>query len=208
MAAITANDVTVSFVHKDYTRRARLNTVRLSFTMASLTYPANGVPLPAATKFGLPEGQVFHMAIMGNEAQGYTWKYDRTNHTLRCFVTGGFTPAGTVAAPVFTGSALGTHAHNLLVKGGAAGGIDEAIGVEGTDTLAKDAATDRTIAGADSATKGGVIAITGGTPAGTNSAPAFTGTARAATVMAELATGGTGPVCTTTSQLTCMVYGK
>ena len=118
---------------------------------------------------------------------GYVFKYDYTNQKVLVYRTATLTPAGTVAAPTFTGSALATHVHDVLVKGSAAGGIDEPIGVEGTDTLAKDAATDRTIVGANSATKGGVVAITAGTPAGTISAPAFTGTATTAAALAEVA---------------------
>lgn len=71
--------------------------------------------------------------------------------------------------PTFTGSALGTHAHDIKVIGGIT--ADEDVGILASGpTLGKLAATDRTIVGADSATKGGVVAITGGTPAGTNSA--------------------------------------
>lgn len=117
---------------------------------------------------------------------GYVFKYDYTNQKVMAYRTATLTPTGTISAPTFTGSALAAHAHNILVKGSAAGGIDEPIGVEGTDTLAKDAATDRTILGADSATKGGVIAITGGTPAGTVSAPTFTGAATTAAALAEV----------------------
>ena len=103
--------------------------------------------------------------------------------------------------------------------GSAAGGIDEPIGVEGATTLAKDAATDRTIAGADSATKGGVIPITAGTPAGSVAAPAFTGTAHtlAGTNTAPAFTGAAvaagafvelGAVTVPTITMLATVYGK
>lgn len=75
---------------------------------------------------------------------GYLFNYDATNSKVLAYASGG------VAA----------HSHDLLVKGAAAAGIDEPVGVEGGTSLAKDAATDRTITGADSATLGGVLANT------------------------------------------------
>lgn len=100
--------------------------------------------------------------------------------TLGGLITmGAYTPAGTVAAPTFTGDALATHTHDLLFIGGIT--ATEAVAIQGGDTLGKNAATNRTIAGSASATKGGVVAVTAGTPSGTNSAPAFTGTAASLT---------------------------
>lgn len=81
--------------------------------------------------------------------------------------------SATAAAPTFSGSALGTHAHDLLIKGGQAASTTNDIAYYATDILGKEQATDATIAGSASATKGGVIAISAGTPAGTISAPAI-----------------------------------
>ncbi len=94
---------------------------------------------------------------------------------------GAYTPAGTNSAPTFTGSALATHAHDLLIKGGQAGSTTNDIAHYPTDILGKEAATDATILGSASATKGGVLAVTAGTPAGTVSAPTFTGSAASLT---------------------------
>lgn len=226
MGALASTDVTVTIEFKDRTMRRRRNEVKLVFGDGIKTYPTNGVPLPAKKAFGLHT--VIGRVDIQQPINGYVYKYDPTNHTIRIYQSAGFTPAGTVAAPTFTGesytpagtnsapaftgSALSAHAHDLKVIGGAAGGIDEPVGVEGTDTLAKDAATDRTILGADSATKGGVIAAGAGTPAGTvaapiftgaahtlagtNSAPAFTGVAVAAAALVEVTTAFT-PAATT-----------
>jgi len=49
------------------------------------------------------------------------------------------------------------HTHNLTYIGGIT--ASEAVAIDGGDTLGKNAATDRTIVGADSATKGGVVAV-------------------------------------------------
>lgn len=72
-------------------------------------------------------------------------------------------------ASAFTGTALGTHAHDLLIKGGQAASTTNDIAYYATDILGKEQATDATIAGSASATKGGVIAVSAGTPAGTMS---------------------------------------
>jgi hypothetical protein len=67
----------------------------------------------------------------------------------------------------FTGSALATHAHDLKIIGGQAAAGTAALAWYATDILGKEAVDDKTILGADSATKGGVVALSAGTPAGT-----------------------------------------
>lgn len=187
MTAIASTDVTVTLSTRMRIGRELQVTGTLVFGTGALTYPSGGVPLPAkATYFRL--NSINRMHLLGGEGIGYVYKYDKTNHKIRMYQTATLTPAGTVAAPAFTGSALGTHTHDIKIIGGIST-IDEPVGVEGTDTLGKDAATDRTIAGSASATKGGVVAITAGTPAGTNSAPAFTGAATTAAALAECGTG-------------------
>lgn len=94
-----------------------------------------------------------------------------------------FATTGASSALTFTGSALGTHAHDILIKGGQAAATTNVLAHEATDILGKEAATDATIAGANSATKGGVIAASAGTPAGTINTPTITlTTARTAPV--------------------------
>lgn len=122
---------------------------------------------------------------------GYKYEYDYTNKKIIIRQTGTVTPAGTNSAPAFTGSALATHAHDLLVKGGQIASTTNDIAHYATDILGKEAATDATITGAASATKGGVIATTAGTPAGTVAAPVFTGTATTAAPGAQLAAAAT-----------------
>lgn len=68
-------------------------------------------------------------------------------------------------ASVLTGSALGTHTHDLKIIGGQAASTTNDVAVY-TDVLGKEQAADATILGADSATKGGVVAASAGTPAG------------------------------------------
>lgn len=57
---------------------------------------------------------------------------------------------------VYKSAAIATHVHDVKLIGGIT--ATEPVAVQGGDTLGKNAATDRTIAGANSATKGGIVA--------------------------------------------------
>lgn len=83
-------------------------------------------------------------------------------------------PSATSQALTFTGSALGTHSHDLKVIGGQAASTTNDIAAYAGPILGKEEAADATIAGADSATNGGVIAASAGTPAGTINTPTIT----------------------------------
>lgn len=145
MADIAAGDVTYTILSEERsggTRNKRKNLVQLAFGNNVLTYPTGGVPLTKG-KLGCPtQVDRFVVVDQGANAKGYKFEFDRTNTKLLVLVSG----------------AVVAHTHDIKVIGGAPTGIDEPLGVEGGDTLAKDAATDRTIAGSASATKGGVVA--------------------------------------------------
>lgn len=66
----------------------------------------------------------------------------------------------------FTGSALGNHAHDLLIKGGQAASTTNDVATYAGPLIGKQEATDATIVGG-SATNGGVQNASAGTPAGT-----------------------------------------
>lgn len=106
------------------------------------------------------------------------------------FTAGAYTPVGTVSAPTFTGSALGNHAHDFLVKGGQAGSTTNDIAAYAGPLIGKEQASDATFAGGSSSL-GGVQNASAGTPAGTNSAPTFTGSA--ASLTGTLAFGAVAP---------------
>jgi hypothetical protein len=139
MAALTANDVTVTILDRDATRRGRrINLVQLGFGDGAKTYPSTGVPLPAKEKLGMVQ-KILRLIITEKPVNGYDYLYDKTNHSIRI-------------------QQSASHTHDLLVKGSIT--ADEALGVLSTGpTLGKSAATDRTIAGANSATKGGVVSV-------------------------------------------------
>ena len=141
-------------------------------------------------------------SIQVHPKSGYTFDYDYTNALVLAYRSAGFTPAGTVAAPVFTGavpaftgSALAAHTHALHFNNAdVVDGTTTTVNV-GTNLMGANTGTDIAVAGVvDTTGVGGIVQITGGTPAGTvgigtgtNSAPAFTGTAVAAAVLVEVA---------------------
>ena len=188
MADLVYTDITWTIIIKDMWRKQRANTWSVAFGGAGKTYPDSGLPLGATVAGALKQlgmGRFADVELLNATKDGYIYMFDQILFTIRKFQTAAHTPTGTAAGQVFTGSSLATHVHDLKVMGGA-GTIDEPIGVEGTDTLAKDAATDRTIVGANYATKGGVVPITAGTPAGTNAASALTIALVAAGVLTEV----------------------
>lgn len=102
MAEITASDVTVStnvrdrnIGHKGLDKYMGIFTI--AFGDDALTYPADGVPLPAIGKFGL-ERKVDFMAIQGDPDDGFVYKYDATNHTIRIYTQGVVTGSTGVSA--------------------------------------------------------------------------------------------------------------
>lgn len=143
MTALAATDVTIVVQSRVIKGLDREHLVKITFGDSALTYPTGGVPMPAFGKFGFFQQLKYLRLIDPNDGVGLVWKYDREGKALRAWQS----PAE-------------THVHDILVIGSATGGIDEPMGVEGTDTLAKDAATNRTIAGASSATKGGIVSTT------------------------------------------------
>lgn len=144
MADLAASDVTYTEqgVGRSDSQMRRVGVFKLAFGDGSKTYPANGVPLTKA-KLGCPTDLEEFIIMDANDANGHVYKYDRENGKLRIY----HAPAQ-------------THAHDLKIIGGQAATTDNEIGHYATDILGKEAATDATIAKADSATKGGVMSET------------------------------------------------
>ena len=143
MADIASTDVTYTEQpgggHTSTGRRTGI--FKIQFGDGSLTYPAGGVPLLKA-KLGCPNAIEEFTIFDSHDADGRLYKYDAENVKVRIYNPGG------------------SHAHNLLVKGGQAAAGTAALAHYATDILGKEAATDATITGADSATKGGVLSAT------------------------------------------------
>jgi hypothetical protein len=138
MAALTSSDVTITKVRRHRVGLMRECIYQVVFGDAAKTYPTNGVPLPLLALFGAMT-RVDFFELVPVTIDGYGYKYDKTNHTIRKFQVAG-------------------HAHDLKLIGGITASEPAAVHSDAV-TFGKNAATDRTIAGADSATKGGVIAL-------------------------------------------------
>jgi len=113
---------------------------------------------------------------------GFSFQVDYVNKKILVYSSAGFTPAGTISAPIFTGSALATHRHTLHFQTSAA-----ANAVTAAANQLRTAAAAFDVAGvANSAGEGGIVDVGAGTPAGTNSVPTFTGTAVAQAGLSEV----------------------
>lgn len=111
---------------------------KLVFGDGALTYPSGGVPLTKG-KLGCPASIVSFKILDGGAASGMIVKYDYANQKLRLF------------------NSLSGHTHDFKVMGSQAAAGTDALSAK-TLTLGKEAATNITIAGANSATLGGVVA--------------------------------------------------
>lgn len=146
MANIAASDITVTILNRRTMDSGRKSVnAKLAFGNGALTYPAGGVPISLAA-LGCPN-TIESLYIYDDGVSGYKWTYDAVNMKL-------------VAVRQGAQSASATHSHNLLVKGGQIGSTTNDIAHYATDILGKEAATDATITGAASATKGGVLSDT------------------------------------------------
>jgi len=152
MADIAAADVTYTEqgTGRSNAHARREGVFKIAFGNGSLTYPTGGIPLTKA-KLGCPTDLEEFTIMDAQDADGRMFKYDRENGKIRIYNPGG------------------SHAHDLLVKGGQAAASTAALAHYATDILGKEAATDATILGSASATKGGVV--TASSQAGTE----FTG---------------------------------
>lgn len=74
------------------------------------SYPTGGYAITPA-QIGLSQIQSFDIQV----ESGYSFQYVEQTAKIKAYDVGGFTPAGTVAAPVFTGNALAAHGHNIQV---------------------------------------------------------------------------------------------
>jgi hypothetical protein len=93
----------------------------ITFGNSTLTYPANGVPLPAIGNFGRRKAIDFGL-VSQNPDDGLLYKYDKTNHSIRIY-TQGFKTGATAAT---------SNENGALVKNSA--------GVEGTPRIPHTAA--------------------------------------------------------------------
>jgi hypothetical protein len=102
MADLASTDVAVSIAPGDreiFGAGAFKNgtLAQITFGNGSLTYPANGVPLPDKGVFGFRK--IIDLGIVENApGDGFVYKYDRTNHSIRVYTQGAKTGATAPAA--------------------------------------------------------------------------------------------------------------
>jgi len=121
MAYLTASDITVTLDPRDrhILGKIKMSEGSITFGDGALTYPTNGIPMPAIGNFGMNK-EVVALAIVDDSAEGLVYRYNQANRKIKIFTSSAFTgsalathihaaitagtPAGTVAAPVFTGT--------------------------------------------------------------------------------------------------------
>lgn len=162
MADIAATDITITLNRvKKLEDGRKIVNAKMVFGDGALTYPAGGVPISKA-KLGCPT-VISSLTVIGKGTSGYEWSYDTLNEKLVAMQSAAVSahthtgPSHTHTGPAHTHTA--DHTHDQLYIGGIT--ATEAVAIQGGDTLGKNAATNRTIVGADSATKGGVVATSG-----------------------------------------------
>lgn len=88
MTALAASDLTLTVEKIRREGKVYRNRVKIAFGDAALTYPSGGVPLPAATSFGLRSTLEYLILTDANDASGIMWKYDQENKKLRGYLQG------------------------------------------------------------------------------------------------------------------------
>jgi hypothetical protein len=88
MADLVAADVTVTVEDRFIKGKERHSYVKIAFGNGTLTYPANGVPMPAASSFGMVRNLDRLVIYDSDDAQGIMWKYDKENKKLRGYIMG------------------------------------------------------------------------------------------------------------------------
>ena len=117
MADLATSDVAVTLnpQNVDFMTHNKVTMPAIAFGDGALTYPAGGIPMPDLAHFGL--NKEIKRVDIEQPANGYVYHFDRTNHKLRIFQGGAVaagaiaaasagTPAGSVAAPTFTGTPI------------------------------------------------------------------------------------------------------
>lgn len=167
-------------------------TPAVGVTFVALTVGAGSNTSTSRVQLPSTSG-VYAVELIGNPAtmisnsnilaSGGAWLFGQ--FMAPTFTAGAYTPAGTVSAPTFTGSALANHTHTFNLKNAAvADGATTRVNA-GTNLIGANTGSDIAIAGAGA--NGGVANASAGTPAGTNSAPTFTGSAASLTGTLALA---------------------
>jgi len=94
MVALAATNVTVTITNRLLNIGARgldkiVSIIDIAFGDSALTYPSGGIPLPDKAQFGFKK--VIDFCEIEQPADGFLYKYDRTNHKLMIRTQGAVT---------------------------------------------------------------------------------------------------------------------
>jgi len=113
MPDITSANVTVTILSSEKKRNMR-HRVTIAYGDGALTYPSGGVPMPAASSFGLPSAMTSLTLLDSDDAQGILHKYDAANNKVRhWFPTQQTGSTGNRAGVEYTGGATAVPATTL-----------------------------------------------------------------------------------------------
>lgn len=142
MANIAATDITATLLLRKRIEGRSYFHWKFAFGNGVLTYAAGGVPITLAL-VGFAN-IIEDLIIYDTGISAYEWSYDRVNMKL-----------------VALQSPARTHTHDILVIGGQASSTTNDVAIYGSlDTLGKEQASNATMLGSASGTKGGVVSTT------------------------------------------------
>jgi|SRR6266850_8015033 len=87
MVALVAGDITVTVNERRIagSNKKRRNRVTITYGDGAKTYPAGGIPLPAASGFGMTR-QIDYVTLVDPMAgDGFVYKYDSVNNKIRIY---------------------------------------------------------------------------------------------------------------------------
>lgn len=115
MPDITAANVTITVLKRYPMHRGYRNYCQISYGDGVLTYPAGGVPMPAAGQFGLRQTLERLNILDNDDSQGVFHKYDHTNTKIRhWFPTQQTAATGNRAGVEYTGGTTAVPATTLF----------------------------------------------------------------------------------------------
>lgn len=108
MTALTAANVAVTLVQtfrggtQISEESRKRNVVKLVFGDGALTYPAGGVPVPAAGAFGFKRFLEYLTYLDTSNGDAFLYKWDFVNQKIRIYTTSTNTELGSVAVAAST----------------------------------------------------------------------------------------------------------
>ncbi len=123
MADLAAANVTLTQVGKsELGRSSKRSVFDVTFGNGTLTYPANGIPLPTIDKFGFKRN-LESLRIVSATVRGFVYEYDTANHKILMFTQGAVVGSGGSETmddfPVTAGVGVTADMHLSLKAGGA-----------------------------------------------------------------------------------------